>query len=49
MSDRIPDFFCEHFNLIPVWYISANIYIFWCQDCDTFILRDYLQLGYFND
>lgn len=45
MSNRIDSYFkCEHYNLIPVWYISANIYIFWCQDCDIFILKDYLGL-----
>ena len=45
MSDRIPNYFCDHYNLVPIWYITANIYIFWCQDCDIFILRDFTQLG----
>ena len=49
MPNRIPDNFCDHWNLIPAWYINANIYIFWCQDCDTFILKDFTRLKANND
>jgi hypothetical protein len=46
MQDRIDKkyYFCDHYNIIPVWYIEANMYIFWCKDCNTFILRDFLEL-----
>jgi hypothetical protein len=45
MTNRINNWTeCDHFNLIPIWFISANMYIFWCQDCDIFLLRDYLEL-----
>jgi len=47
MQNRMPNYyhFCDHFNLVPVWYITVNVYIFWCKDCDTFILRDFNNLG----
>jgi hypothetical protein len=35
---------CIHNNWIPAYFVSANIYIFWCSDCQTFILRDFNNL-----
>ncbi len=32
---------CDHFNFIPAWFVTSNIYIFWCPDCKTFILKDF--------
>ena len=45
MSNRVPDKFCEHYNLIPIWFITGTIYIFLCKDCGIFILRDFNNIN----
>ena len=39
MKNRIPKYNCPHYNITPIWYINGQMYIFWCRDCDTFILK----------
>jgi hypothetical protein len=47
MTNRISKWLkCDHFNWTPCIYISADIYIFYCADCNTLIMRDYKKLNF---
>jgi len=33
-------YYCSHFDIKPIWYINSNTYIFYCEECNSFILKE---------